>query len=162
MLDLHLFRIHSRYPRLSASVQSAGSSNTTFSFAATEAAAARMLSAKTLFLGVYTANGILSRLFVPVCYVFSLSPFGLLFLRYSGLGQKLLDSVPQHYRTPDIWPQIFLALVALLLATRVASGRDGSGVNGTRRVQLLPYWIPGVKHWWNLVFGGEKWLKSIR
>jgi hypothetical protein len=124
-----------------------------------------MLSSKTLFLGVYTAErGILRMLFLPLCYLFLFSPFTLLALRYYNLHQTALEYIPQGCKTPDIWPQLFVAIITVFLATRIISGADStvSKDGGKRRIQLLPFWIPAVRHWGNIVFGGEGWLKTVR
>lgn len=123
-----------------------------------------MVSSKTVFLGVYMSGGLLRLLFLPLCYLFLLFPFALLSLRYFKLDQEVLRLVPTDYKAPDTWPQIFIALVTVFLATRLISGVSNSHSKhgGKRRVQLLPFWIPGVRHWGNFVFGGERWLKSIR
>ncbi|KAF2272299.1 uncharacterized protein EI97DRAFT_406550 [Westerdykella ornata] len=123
-----------------------------------------MISSKTLFLGVHTSNGIIRNLFLPLCHLLLFSPFALLALRHYRLDQQILEHVPEDYKTPDIWPQVFIAIIAVLLATRIISGSNsGLGkIDGKRRVQLLPFWIPGFRHWGNLVFGGETWLKSVR
>lgn len=118
-----------------------------------------------LFLGVYSAEGgILRVLFQPLCYLFLSSPFALLVSRYYGLHQKALEHIPQDYKTPDIWPQLFVAIVAILLVTRVISGKNigASKDGGKRRVQFLPYWIPGIKHLGNIVVGGDGWLRNVR
>jgi hypothetical protein len=124
-----------------------------------------MLSAKTFFLAVYTPErSILRVLFLPLCYTFLLSPFILLASRYYSVYQKLLQYIPNDYTTPEIWPQLFLAIITVSVATRFISSYNVSAEKdgGKRRVQLLPYWIPGVRHWFNIVFGGEEWLKAVR
>ncbi|KAF2474357.1 uncharacterized protein BDR25DRAFT_340858 [Lindgomyces ingoldianus] len=122
-----------------------------------------MVSARGLLLGVYTSNSLIMLLFLPLCYLILLSPFISLCIWKFDLDQKLLQFVPTDYKTPDIWPQVFISLVGILLATRYISGKsDGDEKNeGKRRVQLLPYWVLGVRHWCNAVFGGESWLRRV-
>lgn len=119
-----------------------------------------MVSSRSLLLGVYTSNGLIRRLFLPTCYLIFCSPFIALCIWKFDLQNKYL---PRDYTTPDIWPQLFVSIVCILLATRAISGRNNgfSKVQGKRRVQLLPYWIPGLKNWPSAVFGGQKWLESV-
>ncbi|KAF2742256.1 hypothetical protein M011DRAFT_453519 [Sporormia fimetaria CBS 119925] len=121
-----------------------------------------MVSSKTVFLGVYTSGGLLTWLFLPLCYLLLLSPFVLLALRYTDFDQRVLHYIPDVARTPDVWAQVLIAFVAVALATRFLSARHGARDERPRRVQLLPYWIPGVRHWGNVVLQGENWLKSVR
>ncbi|KAF2253661.1 hypothetical protein BU26DRAFT_478024 [Trematosphaeria pertusa] len=117
-----------------------------------------------LFLGVYASNGGIRRLFLPLVYLLFSSPFVILLLRYYRLDSKVRAYVPLDFKAPDILPQVFISLVAVLLATRAISGSNWSSSKDgrKRRVQLLPYWIPGVRHWGSIVFGGEGWMKSVR
>ncbi|OAL51064.1 hypothetical protein IQ07DRAFT_610966 [Pyrenochaeta sp. DS3sAY3a] len=123
-----------------------------------------MASLRTLFLGVYASNAIIRALFLPLCHLALLSPFFLALAWYFGLGQVTENSILADYSWFDILPHIVLTSVFLLLPTRLISGSaPGKSKNGgKRRVQLLPYWIPGVRHFWSLVFGGEKWLSNVR
>ncbi|KAF2026660.1 hypothetical protein EK21DRAFT_103098 [Setomelanomma holmii] len=124
-----------------------------------------MASLRTLFLGVHASNGAIKVLFLPVCYVLLLSPFLTLAGYYFGLGQKVSTYVPDDFSLFDLLPQITLLAVFLLLPTRLLSARSDVGASkdgGKRRVQSLPYWIPGVRHFSSIIFGGERWLKDIR
>lgn len=126
---------------------------------------ATMASSRTLFLAVYASNGIIRVLFLPVCYVLLLSPFLTLFGYYFGLGQVLRNYIPKDFSLIDLLPQIALSAVFVLLPTRFLSGyrNASSSQNGRkRRIQSLPYWIPGLRHFTSIVFGGEEWLKGIR
>ena len=120
---------------------------------------------KTLFLGVHTSNGIVKALFLPVSYVTLLSPFILAVAWYLGVGQTLQAYLSEDFSLFDILPQIALSAVFILLPTRLLStSKDApKGVDGgKRKVQALPYWIPGARHLGNLVLGGDQWLKSVR
>ncbi|KAL6708145.1 hypothetical protein ACN47E_003329 [Coniothyrium glycines] len=124
-----------------------------------------MASFRTLFLAVYTSNSLIRVLFLPLCYLALSSPFVLAIAWYFGLGYLLQSLVPQDFSWFDVLPQIALSAVLLLLPTRLlsASGNAVKSKDGRkRRVQSLPYWIPGVRHLSSIVFGGEDWLKSIR
>ena len=122
-----------------------------------------MGAARNLFLAVYGAGGIIKMLFLPICYFILFSPFiTLLAIRYQ-LHTKLPALIPLRYTAADFLPQVFISLVAIFLATRVISGRPSNHKNGgPRRIQLNPYWIPFLRNWGDILFGGERWLKSIR
>ena len=124
-----------------------------------------MASLRTLFLGVHASNRVIRVLFLPVCYVLLLTPFLTLAGYYFGLGQKVSAYVPDDFSWFDLLPQIALSAVFLLLPTRLFSARSDVGPSkdgGKRRVQSLPYWIPGVRHFWSVIFGGERWLNGVR
>ncbi|KAF2731214.1 hypothetical protein EJ04DRAFT_499066 [Polyplosphaeria fusca] len=118
---------------------------------------------KNLFLGVYASNPIIRALFLPMCYAFLASPFALLVIRNYGLDQLLYDYIPTSYKRPEALPQLFVSLVAVLLVTRLVTGnRHGtSQKGGQRRVQLLPYWLPYLRHCAHVVFGGQRWMKDV-
>jgi hypothetical protein len=113
---------------------------------------------KNLFSGVYASNGGIRLVFLPLCYALLISPFALLFIRLYKI--KTLGYITDSYGAADIIPQLFIFLVTVSLATRSLSGVSKNDRKG--RVQLHPYWLPGVRHWVNIVFGGEEWLKSVR
>lgn len=120
---------------------------------------------KTLFLGVYASNGLIRVLFLPFCYVVLLSPFALAAAWYFGFSQTLLNVVPEDFSLFDLLPQLALSAVFILLPTRLLStSRDAakSDNGGKRRVQSLPYWIPGARNLGSIVLGGEQWLKGVR
>ncbi|KAF2261062.1 hypothetical protein CC78DRAFT_535955 [Lojkania enalia] len=119
---------------------------------------------KNLFLGVYASNAGIRLLFLPLCYAFIISPFAVLFARKYNIHQKLIEYIPEDYKTADRLPQLFLSLVPVILATRLISGRRYGAVDEgrKRRVQLLPYWIPGFRHCINVWFGGDSWFNGIR
>jgi hypothetical protein len=124
-----------------------------------------MASLRTLFLGVHTSNSLIRVLFLPLCYIALLSPFTLAVLWYFGFGQTLHRFVPEDFSWFDILPQIALSAVLLLLPTRLLSATRNvaKSKNGRkRRVQSLPYWIPGLRHLSSIILGGEDWLKTIR
>lgn len=123
-----------------------------------------MGSLKGLFLGVYASNGVIKVLFLPLCYLLLSSPFILVFSQYYGFNSKLLAIVGQGKSIKEIALQVFVGLIAASLPTRILSGRNwNSNQNGgKRRVQQIPYWIPGVRHLSGVVFGGEEWLKKVR
>jgi hypothetical protein len=124
-----------------------------------------MTSLRTLFLGVYASSAAIRALFLPVCYVMLLSPFITLVGYYLGFGRTLKAYVPEDFSWTDLLPQIALSTVFLLLPTRVISGSRGASKSkdgGQKRVQSLPYWIPGFRHFWSIISGGEAWLKSVR
>jgi hypothetical protein len=124
-----------------------------------------MGSLRTLFLGIYTSNAVIRVLFLPICYVLLFSPFLTLAGWYFGLGQTLKAYVPEDFSWTDLLPQIALFTVVLLLPTRLLSASGGAGKSkdeGKRRVQSLPYWIPGFRHFWSIISGGEAWLKGVR
>lgn len=124
-----------------------------------------MASLRTLFLGVYASNAVIRVLFLPLCYVLLCSPFLTLAAYYLGFGRTLRAYLPEDLSWTDRLPQIVLSTVFILLPTRLLSGSGyatKSDNGGKRRVQSLPYWIPGARHFWSLVAGGERWLKGIR
>ncbi|KAF2658999.1 hypothetical protein K491DRAFT_623686 [Lophiostoma macrostomum CBS 122681] len=124
-----------------------------------------MVSSKSVFLGVHASNGVIRRLFYPACLALTISPLVLLVLRYFNAYQQILDHIPSALKTSETWLQISIAVVWSCLVTRVLSGRNsngGSTKDGKRRVQQLPYWIPSLRHWTNVFFGGEQWLKAVR
>lgn len=124
----------------------------------------KMGSFKGLFLAVYASNSIIRMLFLPLCYLLLSSPFLLVLVRYYGLDSKLFDNVGRDKSVKEIALQVFVGLVAASLPTRYFSGKDWNTVQdgGTRRVQQVPYWIPQVRHWGSVVFGGEGWLNKVR
>ncbi|PSN59878.1 hypothetical protein BS50DRAFT_579681 [Corynespora cassiicola Philippines] len=120
-----------------------------------------MGSLKSLFLGVHASNATIRTLFLPFCYLVLTSPFILLVLRYFGF--RVENSIPHQAKAPEFVPQVLISFVAVFLATRIISGTLGSkNGGGKRRVQLLPFWVPGPRHWGNVVFGGEAWLRKVR
>lgn len=124
-----------------------------------------MASLKWLFLGVYTSNRIIRVLFLPICYVLLLSPILLIFTYYSRLGRQLASFIPHDFSVFDLLPQIALSAVFLLLPTRLlsVSGQAAKSKDGRkRRIQLLPYWIPGVRHLGSIISGAEDWMKGVR
>jgi hypothetical protein len=124
-----------------------------------------MGSLRTLFLGVYSSQSIIRTLFLPTCYVLLFSPFLTLAGYYLGFGQKLNAYIPEDLSWFDFFPQIALVTVLILLPTRLLSALGTSAnkyLYGKRRIQPLPYWIPGFRHFWNIATGGEAWLKSVR
>jgi hypothetical protein len=123
-----------------------------------------MAFSKNLFLGVYASSATIRALFLPLCYVFLASPFALLLIRYYGADQLLLAYIPSTYKKPETIPQLFVTLVGILLVQRLISGNlhGAAQKGGKRRIQLLPYWIPGIRHCANVVFGGQDWMKDVR
>jgi hypothetical protein len=124
-----------------------------------------MVSSKSVFLGVYASNGVIRRLFYPACLLLTTSPLILLILRYFNAYQQIWEYTPSALKTSETWLQIFIAVVWSFLVTRVLSGRSTNGSStkdGKRRIQQLPYWVPNLRHWTNVVFGGERWFKSVR
>lgn len=123
-----------------------------------------MGSLKGLFLGVYASNSVIRTLFLPLCYLLLSSPFLLFLARYFGIDSRLFELFGKDKSVKEIALQLFVGLVAASLPTRYLSGKnwnlDQNG--GTRRVQQIPYWIPQVRHWGSVVFGGEGWLKKVR
>lgn len=94
-----------------------------------------------------------------------MSPFFAIVAYYYGLGQTLQNLVGEDFSWFDILPQFALSAVFLLLPTRLLSGAGGASKSkdgGKRRVQSLPYWIPGLRHLGSIVSGQEEWLKGIR
>lgn len=102
-------------------------------------------------------------LFLPLCYFLLSSPFLLIMGRYYRIDTMLLKLVGDHSGA-EILLQIFISLVAFSLPTRIISGMINSkNQHGSKRkAQLLPYWFPGARHWADLVFRGENWLKKAR
>jgi hypothetical protein len=124
-----------------------------------------MPSLKTLFLGVYASNGVIKALFLPICYVLLLSPFLTLAVYFLGFGQTFKAYIPGNFSWTDLLPQITLSAVFLLLPTRLLSGFGGASKSkdeSKNKVQTLPYWIPGFRHFWSVAFGGDTWLKGVR
>lgn len=118
---------------------------------------------KGLFVGVHASNATIRILFLPTCYLLLSTPFLLILSRYYRLDSKL-TSLLGHRSFADILLQLFVGLIAFLLPTRIISGKryGASQDERKRRVQQLPYWIPGVRHWVNVVFRGERWLEGVR
>ncbi|KAH9872726.1 hypothetical protein J1614_005120 [Plenodomus biglobosus] len=123
-----------------------------------------MASLRTLFLGVHASNGLIRALFLPIWYTALLSPFTLAVAWYIGLGKAVENYLPADFSWFDVLPQFALLSVFLLLPTRLlsASGATAKTKDGKRRVQSVPYWIPGFRNLGSLVFGGDQWLKTIR
>lgn len=124
-----------------------------------------MASLRTMFLGVQASNGVVKALFLPLCYVALLSPFTLAAAWYFGLEQVIENYSPEELSLYDILPPIALTTVFILLPTRLlsVSGDAAKSKDGvTSKVQSLPYWIPGIRNLGSIIFGGEKWLKSVR
>jgi hypothetical protein len=124
-----------------------------------------MASLKGLFVAVYASNGIIRALFLPVWYMALFSPFLAVVAWYYGLGEVLVDFVGDDFSWFDVLPQFALSAVFVLLPTRLLSGAGGAGKSkdaGKSRVQSLPYWIPGLRHFGSIVSGGEEWLKGVR
>lgn len=120
-----------------------------------------MASLRTLFLGVYASNGVIRALFLPICYVLLLSPFLTLLGYYLGFGHSLRQYLSEEFAWFDLLPQVVICTVVVFLPTRLLSGSKGKD-GGQRRIQPLPYWIPGFKNFWSIASGGESWLKGIR
>jgi hypothetical protein len=125
---------------------------------------ANMGSLRTLFLGVYTSNSIIRTLFLPLCYLTLFSPFALAIAWYLGFAQILSRFIPDNFSWVDILPPFAISAVFVLLPTRLlsASGKVSKSNDGKRRVQSLPYWIPGARHLGSIAFGGEEWLNGVR
>jgi hypothetical protein len=123
-----------------------------------------MGSLRTLFLGVYTSNGVIRTLFLPLCYLTLFSPFALAISWYFGFGHTISRFIPDNFSWFDILPPFAISAVFVLLPTRLlsASGKVSKSNAGKRRVQSLPYWIPGAQHFGSIAFGGEEWLNGIR
>ncbi|KAI4640749.1 hypothetical protein J4E93_008341 [Alternaria ventricosa] len=123
-----------------------------------------MGSLRTLFLSVYASNSVIRTLFLPLCYTTLFSPFILALAWYFGFGQTLQNSIPEDFSWFDLLPAFAISAVFVLLPTRLLSspGTVTKSQDGKRRVQSLPYWIPGVRHLSSIAFGGEEWLASIR
>jgi hypothetical protein len=123
-----------------------------------------MGSLRTLFLAVHASNGIIRALFLPACYLTLFSPFALAIAWYFGLLQTVEDLIPEDFSWFDLLPQFAISAVLFLLPTRFfsASGNVTKSKDGKRRVQSLPYWIPGFRNLGSIAFSGEEWLKSVR
>ncbi|KAL1793631.1 hypothetical protein ACET3X_008613 [Alternaria dauci] len=123
-----------------------------------------MGSLRTLFLSVYASNGIIRTLFLPLCYLTLFSPFLLALAWYFGLGPILEKAIPEDFSWFDLLPTFAISAVFVLLPTRLlsSSGKVAKSQDGKRRVQSLPYWIPGVRHLLSIAFGGEEWLNGVR
>lgn len=123
-----------------------------------------MGSLRTLFLSVYASNGVIRTLFLPLCYLTLFSPFILVLAWYFGIGHTLEKAIPEDFSWFDLLPAFAISAVFVLLPTRLlsSSGKVVKSQDGKRRVQSLPYWIPGVRHLWSIVFGGEEWLNGVR
>ncbi|KAF2715281.1 hypothetical protein K504DRAFT_469535 [Pleomassaria siparia CBS 279.74] len=113
---------------------------------------------KSLFGGVYSSNRVITLVFLPLCYALLISPFVLVFTRLYNIS--IFGFIPERYTTADIVPTFFVLLVTTSLATRSLTGFAKNDRKG--KVQLYPYWLPFVRHWGNLVFGGEGWLKGVQ
>ncbi|KAJ4302998.1 hypothetical protein N0V90_001889 [Kalmusia sp. IMI 367209] len=100
---------------------------------------------KGLFLGVYGSNGVIRVLFLPLCYLLLSSPFILVLARYYQFDSRLFEVLGKEKSLTDIALQVFVGLIAFLLPTRILSGKnwDRDLDGGKRRVQQIPYWIPG-------------------
>ena len=123
------------------------------------------MALKGLFVAIYASNGFIKTLFLPIWYTLLLSPFILSVAYWYGLGQTLQDFVGEDFSWFDILPQFAISAVFVLLPTRLLSGSKGTSKSkdgGKSRVQSLPYWIPGIRHLWSIVFGGEEWLNGVR
>lgn len=124
-----------------------------------------MASLKGLFLAVYSSNGTIKALFLPIWYTLLLSPFIAVVAYYYGFGQTLQDFCGEDFSWIDVLPHFAISAVFLLLPTRLLSGSGGAGKSkdgGKSRVQPLPYWIPGDptlgEHgiWWRKVVEGSQ------
>lgn len=117
---------------------------------------------KGLFLAVYASNRPIRVLFLPLLYLLLSSPFLLIVTRYYKLDAQVLALLVENRSATDILLQLFVTVIAFTLPTRILSGRGWNAANneGKRRVPTLPYWIPAARHWWNIVFGVEGWLKA--
>ncbi|EUC38107.1 hypothetical protein COCCADRAFT_22453 [Bipolaris zeicola 26-R-13] len=123
-----------------------------------------MGSLKTLFLAVHASNGIIRALFLPACYVTLFSPIALAIAWYFGFLQTLENLIPEDFSWFDLLPQFAISAVLFLLPTRFfsASSNEVKTKDGKRRVQSLPYWIPGFRNLWSIALSGEEWLGSVR
>jgi hypothetical protein len=123
-----------------------------------------MGSLRTLFLGVYASNGVIRTLFLPLCYLTLFSPFLLALAWYFAFEKTFQTFIPDDFSWFDLLPAFAISAVFVLLPTRLlsSSGKVIKSQNGKRRVQSLPYWIPGVRHLSSIAFGGEEWLNSVR
>jgi len=123
-----------------------------------------MASLRTLFLAVYASNGVIRALFLPLWYITLFSPFALAIAWYFGFDQTVLQFIPEDFSWFDLLPQFAVSAVFVLLPTRLLSSSSKviTTGNGKRRVQSLPYWIPGLQHLWSIAFGGQEWLSGIQ
>lgn len=118
---------------------------------------------KGLFVGVYASNATIRVLFLPLCYLLLSTPFVLVLARYYRVDSWIKHRLFEEQSLTDFALQGFVLLVAALLPTRILSARSaGQTQDGKRRVQSLPYWVPGVRNWTNVVLGGERWFKGVR
>jgi hypothetical protein len=126
--------------------------------------AANMGVFKGLFVGVCASNSAIRVLFLPLCYLLLSTPFTLVVAHYYQIDSRIWAALFGERSLTDTLLQGFVLLVAFLLPTRIISARSQSGPKdgGKRRVQQVPYWIPGVRHWGNVVFGGERWMRRLR
>jgi hypothetical protein len=102
---------------------------------------------KGLFVGVYASNSAIRVLFLPLCYLLLSTPFTLVIAHYYHFDSRILAALFGERSLTDTLLQGFVLLIALLLPTRV---------------QQVPYWVPGMRHWGNVVFGGERWMSVLR
>ncbi|KAG9195967.1 hypothetical protein G6011_01088 [Alternaria panax] len=123
-----------------------------------------MGSLRTLFVSVYASDGIIRTFFLPLCYLVLFSPFLLALAWYLSFGGIVQNVIPEDFSWFDLLPTFAISAVFVLLPTRLLSnsGKVVKSQDGKRRVQSLPYWIPGVRHLWSIAFGGEKWLSGVR
>jgi hypothetical protein len=119
---------------------------------------------KGLFVGVYASNSAIRVLFLPLCYLLLSTPFTLVIAHYYHFDSRILAALFGERSLTDTLLQGFVLLIALLLPTRIISARSQSVPKdgGKRRVQQVPYWVPGMRHWGNVVFGGERWMSVLR
>lgn len=119
---------------------------------------------KGLFVGVYASNGGIKAMFLPVLYLLLSAPLISVLIYYSHIKTEFLNNLLPARNPTDILLQIFVSVIAFTLPTRILSGRNWKNTHdgGKRRIQQIPYWIPGLRHWFNIVFGGEGWLKGVR
>jgi hypothetical protein len=124
-----------------------------------------MGSLRTLFLSVYASNGAIRALFLPLCYTLLLSPFLVLVIYFTGLRHIFNAYLLPDFDLVNGLAPIVLSAVFLLLPTRLLSGYGGASMSkdgSKRRVQSLPYWIPGFRHFWSVAVEGDAWLKGVR
>ncbi|PVH98248.1 hypothetical protein DM02DRAFT_615911, partial [Periconia macrospinosa] len=119
---------------------------------------------KGLLVGVYASNGAIRAMFLPVLYLLLSAPLLLVLIYYFQAKSAIWNQFVTGRNPTDILLQVFISVIAFTLPTRILSGRNWktSHDEGKRRVQQIPYWIPGLRHWFNIVFGGEGWLKGVR
>jgi hypothetical protein len=124
-----------------------------------------MGSLRALFLSVYASNEAIRALFLPLCYVLLLSPFMILVVYFTSLRRTFNAYLPRDFYPTNVLAPIVLSAVFLLLPTRLLSGYGGASMSkdgSKRRVQSLPYWIPGFRHFWSVAIEGDAWLKGVR